>query len=162
MPALYDDVWTAGKGMYKLEPAIADGGEVVIFAPHITEISYTHGKLLEEIGYHCRDFITGQWERFKHYPGGILAHSAHVRGLGTYDPATGIETPRIKVTLATGISEERCRHVNLGYLDPASVRREEWAGREEEGIMVVPRAGEMLYRLRQTDGVAQPLLAVQA
>jgi len=161
MPALYDDVWTAGKGMYKLEPAIADGGEVVIFAPHISEISYTHGKLLEEIGYHCRDFITGQWERFKRYPGGILAHSAHVKGLGTYDPTTGVETPRIKVTLATAISEERCRQVNLDYLDPASIRREEWEGREEEGILVVPRAGEMLYRLRQTDPVAQPLLAVQ-
>ncbi len=148
MPRLYDDVWTAGKGMYKLEPAIADGGEVVIYAPHITEISYTHGALLEEIGYHCRDYLLGNWEKFKDYPGGILAHSAHVKGLGTYDPVTGVETPRIQVTLATGISEERCRRVNLGYLDPASVRREEWEGREDEGVLVVPRAGEMLYRVR--------------
>jgi nickel-dependent lactate racemase len=148
MPRLYDDVWTAGKGMYKLEPAIADGGEVVIFAPHITEISYTHGVLLEEIGYHCRDYFLGQWEKFKVYPGGILAHSAHVKGLGTYDATTGSETPRIQVTLATGISEERCRRVNLGYLDPASIRREEWDGHEDEGVKVVPRAGEMLYRLR--------------
>ena len=148
MPTLYDDVWTAGKGMYKLEPAIADGGEVVIFAPHITEISYTHGAMLEEIGYHCRDYILGQWDKFKKYPGGILAHSAHVKGLGTYDAATGIETPRIQVTLSTGISEERCRRVNLGYLDPASIRREEWEGREAEGVLVVPRAGEMLYRVR--------------
>ena len=62
-------------------------------------------------------------------------------------PVTGIETPRIQVTLATGISEERCRRVNLGYLDPASVRREEWEGREDEGVLVVPRAGEMLYRV---------------
>ncbi len=148
MPRLYDDVWTAGKGMYKLEPAIADGGKVVIFAPHISEISYTHGALIEEVGYHCRDYLTGQWEKFGHYPGGILAHSAHVKGLGTYDAATGIETPRIQVTLATAIPEERCRRVNLGYLDPASIRREEWDGREEEGILVVPRAGEFLYRLR--------------
>ena len=148
MPRLYDDVWTAGKGMYKLEPATADGGEVVIFAPHITEISYTHGALIEEIGYHCRDYFLGQWEKFKGYPGGILAHSAHVKGLGTYDATTGTETPRIQVTLATGIPEERCRRVNLGYLDPAGVRREEWEGRESEGVLVVPRAGEMLYRLR--------------
>ena len=148
MPRLYDDVWTAGKGMYKLEPAIADGGEVVIYAPHITEISYTHGALIEEIGYHCRDFITLQWEKFRHYPGGILAHSAHVKGLGTYDPVTGCETPRIQVTLATGISEERCRRANLGYLDPASVRMKDWEGREDEGIHLVPRAGEFLYRVR--------------
>jgi nickel-dependent lactate racemase len=148
MPTLYDDVWTAGKGMYKMEPAIADGGEVVIFAPHIDEISYTHGALLDTIGYHCRDYFVAQWDKFKCYPGGILAHSSHVKGLGTYDAATHTETPRIQVTLATGIPEERCRRVNLGYLNPAAVRREEWEGREEEGILLVPRAGEMLYRVR--------------
>jgi nickel-dependent lactate racemase len=148
MPAMYDDLWTAAKGMYKLEPAVADGGEVVIFAPHITEVSYTHGKLLNEVGYHCRDYFLGQWRRFERYPGSILAHSTHVKGLGEYDAATGTERPRIQVTLATGIPEERCRRINLGYLDPASIRVSEWAGREEEGILVVPRAGEMLYRLR--------------
>ena len=75
MPAMYDDLWTAAKGMYKIEPAVADGGEVVIYAPHVTEVSYVHGKLLDEVGYHCRDYFLAQWERFKHYPGGILAHS---------------------------------------------------------------------------------------
>ena len=82
MPPMYDDLWTAAKGMYKIEPAVADGGEVVIYAPHVTEVSYVHGKLLDEVGYHCRDYFLAQWERFKHYPGGILAHSTHVRGLG--------------------------------------------------------------------------------
>ena len=149
MPRLYDDIWTAGKGMYKMEPAVADGGEVVIFAPHITEISYTHGALIEEIGYHCRDYFLAQWDKFKDYPGGILAHSTHVKGLGTYDAPTKTETPRIQVTLATAIPEERCRRVNLGYLDPASIQREEWEGREDEGVLVVPRAGEMLYRVHR-------------
>jgi nickel-dependent lactate racemase len=151
MPEMYDDLWTAAKGMYKLEPAVADGGEVVIYAPHITEVSYTHGPLIDEIGYHCRDYFTGQWERFRHYPGGVLAHSTHVKGLGGYDAATGVESPRIRVTLATGISPERCRLINLGYLDPASVRIDEWQGRESEGVLVVPRAGEMLYRLRNAE-----------
>jgi nickel-dependent lactate racemase len=148
MPTMYEDLWTAAKGMYKVEPVVEDGGEVVIYAPHLTEISYVHGRLLDEIGYHCRDYFLSQWERFKGYPGGILAHSTHVKGLGSYDPATGIETPRIRVTLATGIPEERCRRVNLGYLDPASVEVEALQGREDEGILVVPRAGEMLYRVR--------------
>src|SRR5581483_5922262 len=89
MPAMYDDIWTAAKGMYKLEPVIADGGEVVIYAPHITEFSYTHGKLLAAIGYHTRDYFVKQWERFKHYPGGVLAHSTHLRGIGQYDPING-------------------------------------------------------------------------
>ncbi|HEU5403687.1 MAG TPA: lactate racemase domain-containing protein, partial [Terriglobales bacterium] len=83
LPELYDDLWTGAKGMYKLEPAIADDGEVVIYSPHITEVSYTHGKLIDEIGYHCRDYFMKQWDRFRHYPGGVLAHSTHVKGLGT-------------------------------------------------------------------------------
>jgi lactate racemase len=147
MPTMYDDLWTAAKGMYKMEPAVADGGEVVIYAPHITEVSYTHGRIIDEVGYHCRDYFTAQWDHFKGYPGGVLAHSTHVKGLGTYDRETGVESPRIRVTLATGISEERCRRINLGYLDPAAVRLEEWRGREQEGVLLVPRAGEMLYRL---------------
>ncbi|MBP7571487.1 MAG: DUF2088 domain-containing protein [Acidobacteria bacterium] len=147
MPPMYDDLWTAAKGMYKLEPAVADGGEVVIYAPGVTEVSYTHGALIDEVGYHCRDYFLGQWDRFKHYPGAILAHSTHVKGLGTYDAATGEECPRITVTLATGIPRERCERINLGYLDPAAIDVSEWKGREAEGILVVPRAGEMLYRL---------------
>jgi nickel-dependent lactate racemase len=149
MPQMYDDVWTAGKGMYKVEPVVADGGEVVIYAPHITEISYTHGRLIEEIGYHCRDYFLEQWDKFKDYPGGVLAHSTHVKGLGTYDPLTKIETPRIRVTLATGILAERCARINLGYLDPEKVNLKEWENRVDEGILVVQRAGEMLYRIRQ-------------
>ncbi len=147
MPELYDDIWTAAKGMYKLEPVIADGGEVIIYAPHIDEVSYTHGKILDKIGYHVRDYFVKQWDRFKDYPWGVLAHSTHLRGQGTYDPETGIETPRIKVTLATGISPERCAQINLNYADPASINVSDWEGREEEGVLVVPRAGEILYRM---------------
>jgi nickel-dependent lactate racemase len=145
MPPIYRDLWTGAKGMYKLEPVVADGGEVVIYAPHINEISSVHGRVIEEIGYHCRDYFTNQWDRFGKYAGGILAHSTHVKGKGTYDPDTGIESPRIRVTLATGIPEERCRHINLNYLDPVSIDSEEW--KSHAGWLVVPRAGEMLYRL---------------
>jgi nickel-dependent lactate racemase len=147
MPEMYDDLWTGAKGMYKLEPAIADGGEVVIYAPHITEVSYTHGKLLDEIGYHVRDYVTAQWDKFKHYPWGVLAHSTHVRGAGTF--VNGAEKPRIQVTLATGIPRQRCEKIGLGYMDPKTVKLDEWRGREDEGILLVPRAGEMLYRLRK-------------
>lgn len=149
MPEMYDDLWTAAKGMYKMEPAVADGGEVIIFSPHIDEVSYTHGKLIDEIGYHCRDYFMKQWDKFKDFPGGVLAHSTHVKGLGQYDAATGIETPRITVTLATRIPEERCKKINLGYLDPATIKIEEWQGRESEGIKLVPRAGETLFRLKK-------------
>src|SRR2546421_6408354 len=143
---MYDDLWTGAKAMYKTEPAIADGGEVIIYAPHISEVSYTHSKLIDEISYHVRDYFVKQWERFQHLPGSILAHSTHVKGTGTYDAATGIETPRISVTLATGIPEERCRRINLGYADYRTIDPNEWKGREQEGILYVPHAGERLYR----------------
>ena len=154
MPELYDDLWTAAKGMYKMEPVIADGGEVVIYAPNITEVSYTHGKYLDEIGYHCRDYFVKQWSKFQGYPHGVIAHSTHLRGMGTYDETTGVEKLRIKVTLATGIPRKRCEKIGLGYLDPASFDPQTWVGKEEQGILVVPRAGEMLYRLKINSSLA--------
>jgi nickel-dependent lactate racemase len=154
MPGMYADLWTAAKGMYKLEPVIADQGEVVIYAPHIQEVSFTYGKLIDEIGYHCRDYFLAQWKRFEHYPAGVLAHSTHLTGLGEYDPTTRIETPRIRVTLATGIPEARCHRLNLGYQDPASIDLQAWQDREEEAILVVPRAGEILYRLQDQVKIA--------
>ena len=149
MPEMYDDLWTGAKGMYKLEPAIADGGEVVIYAPHITEVSYVHGHYLDQIGYHVRDYFVSQWEKFEHIPWGVLAHSTHLRGAGTF--RAGVEEPRIRVTLATGIPRERCEAIGLGYLNPSRVDPEEWADREHEGLLLVRRAGEQLYRVKGDD-----------
>jgi hypothetical protein len=108
-----------------------------------------HGHHIDEIGYHVRDYFTAQWGRFEHIPWGVLAHSTHLRGDGSY--VNGIETPRIDVTLATGIPRERCEAIGLGYADPADVDPESWAGREDEGVLLVRRAGEQLYRLRDTN-----------
>lgn len=154
MPEMYADIWTAAKGMYKAEPAMMDEGEVVIYAPHITEFSYTHGRYIESIGYHCRDYFVKQWKHFADVPRGVLAHSTHLRGEGAFDEATGFERDRIRVTLATGISEERCHRANLGYLDPASINMKEWQGREVEGIKVMPHAGETLYRLKKSSSLS--------
>ncbi|MEN3203381.1 MAG: lactate racemase domain-containing protein [Atribacterota bacterium] len=145
-PKMYNELWVGGKCMYKLEPVVADGGKIIIYAPHIREISKTHGKYLLEIGYHTRDFFLAQWERYKHYPWGVLAHSTHVKGIGKY--VNGKEYPRIKVILATGIPEDTCKKINLGYLDFRTIDPEEYRGREDEGVLLVPRAGEMLYRLK--------------
>src|SRR5688572_22999105 len=146
MPSMYDDLWTAGKGMYKSEPVVADGGEVIIYAPHVREVSRVHGRMIDEVGYHCRDYFLAQWGRFKKYPGGILAHSTHVKGNGTYDAATSVEDPRIQVTLATGIPAEHCALVNLGYKNPNTVDPRDYDG--DSKTLVIPRAGEMLYRVK--------------
>jgi lactate racemase len=146
-PAMYDELWVAGKCMYKLEPVVADGGELIIYAPHMREISITHGRFIEQVGYHVRDYITKQWDKFKDLPWGILAHSTHVRGGGTFE--NGIESPRVQVTLASGISREVCERINLGYRDPASIDVESFADREHEGVLLVRKAGEYLYRLHE-------------
>jgi len=144
-PRMYDDIWTAGKVMYKLEPIVADGGELIIYAPHVTEISYTHGKHLDRIGYHVRDYFLKQIDKFAGTPGGVMAHSTHVRGLGTFED--GVERPRITVTLATGIPRQRTEQVALHYRDPATIDPDDFRGREDEGILVVDHAGEILHRL---------------
>ena len=145
-PKMYEDVWTAGKAMYKLEPVVADGGELIIHAPHVTDISVTHNQTMLAVGYHCRDYFLKQWDRFKHHPWGVLAHSTHVRGIGTFE--NGVEQCRIKVTLATGIPREVCERINMGYRDPASLDIESFANREAEGVLLVRKAGEMLHKLK--------------
>lgn len=144
-PPMYDELWVAGKCMYKLEPVVADGGELIIYAPHMSEISITHGELIREIGYHCRDYFLKQWDRFAKYPRGVIAHSTHVRGVGTY--ADGVENSRVRVTLASQIPPDVCESINLGYRDPGSIDVESFADREDEGVLLVRKAGEQLYRL---------------
>ncbi|MBJ7606081.1 MAG: DUF2088 domain-containing protein [Candidatus Dormibacteraeota bacterium] len=141
----YDDLWTAAKAMYKTEAVVADGGEVIIYAPFLKEVSFTHGRLLDQVGYHVSEYFLKQWDRYASVPGTILAHSTHVKGTGTFDAASGIERPRIEVTLATGIPEERCRRINLGYRDPATIQPEDWEGHDDR--LLVKHAGEQLYRL---------------
>jgi hypothetical protein len=133
--------------MYKLEPALAEGGELIIYAPHLDVVSYVHGKYIYEIGYHVLPYFLQQWERFKHIPLGVLAHSTHVRGDGRFE--NGIEYPRAGVSLATKLSPEDCQKLALGYQNPAEINVADWQNREEEGTLYVPKAGEMLYRYKE-------------
>src|SRR5690606_1426790 len=144
-PPMYDELWTGAKAMYKLEPVVAEGGELIVYAPHLDTVSHVHGKYIYEAGYHVRDYYLKQWDRFKHIPLGVLAHGTHLRGSGTFE--NGIEKARINVTLSSKISAEDCRILSLGYRNPDEINPDEWKDREDEGILFVPKAGEMLYRL---------------
>ena len=143
VPDRYDELWTAAKAMYKVEPIVADGGEVVIYAPAMNEISMTHGEHIRAVGYHCRDYFTAQWDTFARVPWGVLAHSTHLRGAGSY--VDGVEDCRIAVTLATGIDAATTRAVGLTYRDPTGIDIDEW--RADPDTLVVENAGETLYRL---------------
>lgn len=144
IPEKYEDIWTAAKGFYKLEPVVADGGEVILYAPHVREISFVH-KEIYDIGYHCRDYFVKQWDRFAGVHWGVLAHSTHLRGAGTYDEVDG-ERCRVQVTLCTAIPEDKVRGANLGYLSPDDVDLAAYEA--DPDTMVVPNAGETLFRLR--------------
>lgn len=144
-PPMYDELWTGAKAMYKLEPAVALGGEVIIYAPHLDMVSHVHGKYIYEVGYHILPYFLNDWARFKNIPLGVLAHSTHLRGSGVME--NGIEKPNVKVTLASKISAEDCARLNLGYLDPLKINMEDWKHREDRGVLCVPKAGEILYRL---------------
>ena len=143
-PPMYEDIWTAGKCMYKLEPVVADGGTLIIYAPHVKEVSHTHGKDIEKVGYHTRDYFLKQMDRFRDIPGCILAHSTHVKGIGTF--IDGVEKPRIEVVLATGIPEDVCKKINLGYVDYRALNINSYKRRKD--TLVVEKAGEVLYRLK--------------
>lgn len=146
-PPMYDDLWTGGKAMYKVEPAVAMGGELIIYAPHLEAHSITHGKTIAELGYHVLPYFLEQWERFEGYPLGIIAHSTQLRGSGRME--NGVEQPNVRLVLASKIPEEECTRMNLGYRDPASIDFADWQGREEDGVLFVPKAGEVLYRARE-------------
>lgn len=145
VPEMYDELWVAGKGMYKLEPVVADGGELIIYAPHLDEVSVTHGDVIREIGYHCRDYFVKQWNDFKHYPWGTLAHSTHVRGGGTFD--NGFENCRVQVTIASQLTREQCEEINLGWADVEAIDLDAEEANAE--TLVVRKAGEQLYRLAE-------------
>ena len=154
-PPMYDELWTGAKAMYKLEPAVMAGGEVIIYAPHLDTVSHVHGKYIYEIGYHILDYFLDDWARYKHIPLGVLAHSTHMRGSGVME--NGVEKPNVKVTLASKISQEDCAGLNLGYMDPADIHFDEWINREEDRVLFVPKAGETLFRVRQPEESRYPV-----
>ena len=139
---IYTELWTASKAMYKLEPIVADGGELIIYAPQLNKIKLTHGEAIMQVGYHVRDFFTKQWEMYRDFPWAVLAHSTHLKGKGSFEH--NVENPRIQVSLATGISREICQQLNLGYVDPRSISLADWENNPER--MLIQHAGEILYQ----------------
>jgi nickel-dependent lactate racemase len=141
-PTMYDELWTAGKAVYKLEPALADGAEIIIYTPQLETVSMAHGRYIYQVGYHVLPYFLEQWDRFAGIPLAVLAHSTHVKGPGRFE--RGVESPRVNVRLATKLTREDCERLNLGYVDPATID----PANPPAGYTVIQRAGEMLYRLK--------------
>jgi nickel-dependent lactate racemase len=140
----YDELWVGGKASYKLGSVIETGGELIIYAPHLTQISETHGRLIEKYGYapleQVREMVEASDELRANLC--IAAHLAHVSFAGHRD-ALGNIGPRYRITMATGIDEATCRKVNLGYLDHRTFDVKQYAG--DPDTLVVEDAGRDLY-----------------
>ncbi len=152
LDACYDEVWTAGKGSYKLQyPGVmARGGEIIIYAPHI---HFFHSqkemdKGMRDLGYHCKEYVLQYIEKHPETSRNVASHVINVRGPGIYNSATGEETFEFQVTLATGIPESVCHHVGLGYRDPASIRKEDFTGSNQ---LWIEHGGKYLYKLKNTE-----------
>jgi nickel-dependent lactate racemase len=149
-PPMYPDLWTGGKCMYKCEGAVADGGELVIYAPHVTTFSEAHAATIERVGYHVRDYYLAHWDRYRDEPRAVLAYCVIMKGDGTYHD--GVETPRIRVAVASQIPESKCRQTGIGYVDPATIDVNDWQQRDD--VLVVEKAGETLYTTEATTSPA--------
>jgi len=143
-PPMYPDFWTGGKCAYKCEPVVEDGGELIVYAPHIKVFSEVHEATVKALGYHVRDYFLTHAEQYAHLPRSVMAYSTILKGDGAY--IAGVERPRIRVSFASQISREACEAVDIGYVDPASIDPTEWMGKEDDGVFCVEHAGEMLYR----------------
>ncbi len=142
----YDELWVGGKASYKLGAIVEPGGELIIYAPHLTKLSETHGALIEKYGYapleSVRDMLGVSAELRENLC--IAAHLAHVAYAGRLD-AEGKVVPRYDITMATGLDEETCRRVNLGYRDYRSLNYE--AMSSDPDTLIVKDAGRDLYQV---------------
>ncbi len=149
IPGCYDEIWLAGKGSYKLQRpgGLQENSEIIILGPHIKRF-HSNEKIESEIltaGYHCRDYIIKLFEEKGIFDTNVAAHLINVRGRGTFNPITGEEKTKFKVTLATGIPQHICESVCLGYRDAGSIRREDFTG---SGKLWIREGGKYLYDLK--------------
>src|SRR5438552_6503325 len=140
----YDELWVGGKASYKLGGIIEEGGELIIYAPHLRSISETHGRLIEKYGYapldRVREMVALSTELQNNLA--VAAHLAHVSYAGQRDEQ-GRVVPRYKITMASALDEETCRRVHLGFMDYREFRREDYEN--DPDTLVVERAGRDLY-----------------
>lgn len=140
----YDELWVGGKASYKLGGIIKEGGELIIYAPHLRAISETHGRLIEKYGYapldRVREMVALSEELQNNLA--VAAHLAHVSYAGKRDEQ-GRVIPRYRITMASALDEETCRRVHLGFMDYREFRRENYE--HDPDTMVVDRAGRDLY-----------------
>jgi nickel-dependent lactate racemase len=140
----YDEMWVGGKASYRLGGIIEEGGELLIYAPHLHHLSETHGHLIEKYGYAPIEVVSEMVSQSAELMANlcVAAHLAHVSYAGRRDE-DGRIVPRYHITLASQIDEETCRRVNLGFMDYRRFRRADYEA--DADTLIVERAGRDLY-----------------
>jgi len=143
----YDDLWVGGKASYRLGGIIEDGGELIIYAPHLRCISDTHGAAIERFGGYApieviKDLVAQSGELQANLC--VAAHLAHVSYAGRTDES-GRFVPTFRIKLASEINAETCHRVNLEYLDHRTFDPASFA--DDPDTLIVHRAGRDLYLL---------------
>jgi lactate racemase len=149
-PVKYDELWTGGKLAYKTQEVVEQGGEIVMYAPHLDSIAPQHPDV-EKVGYHSLAYFLAQWDRFKDVEPSSIAHSTHVAGPGAYEE--GEEVLWARRTLASRISPAHCASINLDYLDPAAISFVDHRPfGDADDTLWVPQAGEQLFMCEDMRG----------
>lgn len=147
----YEELWLGGKASYRLGAVIEEGGELVIYAPHLYCISDAHGESIERFGGYAplekvKELVAASGELQANLC--VAAHLAHVAYAGRTDE-TGDIVLRYRITLASAVDRETCGRVNLGYLDPEDFRLSDYEG--DPDTLIVERAGRDLYLVEPYD-----------
>ena len=145
----YEELWLGGKASYRLGGVVEEGGELIIYAPHLRCISETHGADIEKFGGYAplekiKELVAQSGELQSNLC--VAAHLAHVAFAGRNESTHEM---RYKITLASQVSEEICRRVNLGFLDYQTFRRSDYEG--DADTLIVERAGRDLYLVEPAD-----------
>lgn len=146
----YDEIWTAGKGSYKLQRpgVLLPDGEIIIYAPHIKTFHSNPqmDSAIRQIGYHCKGYVKQFIKKHPRFDLNVAAHVINVRGDGTFDAMTGREEFAFKVTLATSISKQECEAVGLSYRDPRLIKKEDF---QSDDCLWIEHGGKFLYDLKK-------------
>jgi len=140
----YEELWLGGKASYRLGAVIEDGGELIIYAPHLRCISDTHGEMIERYGYApleaVRELVAQSGELQQNLC--VAAHLTQVAFAGRRDD-NGRIVPRYRITLASQVDAKTCRRVNLGFMDYHKFETEDYEN--DSDTLIVERAGRDLY-----------------
>lgn len=138
----YDEMWTGGKASYRLGAIVEEGGELIIYAPHLRCFSGTHGALIERYGYapleRVRRMVAESSELKNNLC--VAAHLAHVAYAARRDAPT---ESRYKITLASQISEADCRRVGFDFIDYKTFSSVDYEN--DDDALIVENAGRDLY-----------------